>query len=267
MGNEWHTPVDLVRDLQRGIGGQFDLDPCSGCEPEPIARTRYTKEIDGLDQPWYGNVFVNPPYDRSIKDWMKKCKEEARKDRVDLVVALIPARTSTSWWSEHVDPTNIVCAIDGRLKFGSSGKDARFHSVLVVYGNDIPDGLMVTLQERGTIYEPRNVPDILFAGVGSEITVDLDDRGIGFPDAIDTRLRGIIEAGRVTDDGILEIMAVNPPSGSDAETYVLLSMPENDLGNVECAVSHGGRDWKHVPISNVQTDLATQGPDPLCHVA
>lgn len=267
MSNEWHTPVDLIRDLQRAIGGRFDLDPASGCEPEPIAETTYTKEDDGLEQPWYGNVFVNPPYDRTIKDWMAKARSEARKDRVDLVVALIPARMSTQWWHNHVNPADVLCVLEGRLRFGNAEHKARFPCVIAVYGESIPERLSTVMSERGTLYEPREVPDILGVGVGSRLDIQLDDRSVGFPDGVDPDARAVVQSGRV-DDGLVEFMAVQPAHyGQDHETYFLVSFPEDDPTDVRCTVTHTNLGWRHVPLTGVEPVGDTTGPNPLTYVA
>ena len=54
--DDWYTPPDIFDAL----GLIFDLDPCS---PGPAhwvpARKIYTKEDDGLVQPWSGTVFMN----------------------------------------------------------------------------------------------------------------------------------------------------------------------------------------------------------------
>ena len=50
----------------------------------------YTIKDDGLLQDWSGEtVFVNPPYGRAIKDWVKKCYDEYVNNRIT-VVMLIP---------------------------------------------------------------------------------------------------------------------------------------------------------------------------------
>lgn len=84
-------PIELVRQLKRGIGGEFDLNAASGCEPSPIAANRDTEAEDGLSQPWIGNTYCNPPYS-AIDDWAGKAATEAANPAgPELIVMLIPA--------------------------------------------------------------------------------------------------------------------------------------------------------------------------------
>ena len=94
---DWETPADLFDALAAEFG-PFDLDPCG----HPLSRvsqhcgTYYAKE--GLDKPWFGRVFVNPPYGKPLPFWLKKCSEQAYVGFADIVVALLPVRSDTRWW-------------------------------------------------------------------------------------------------------------------------------------------------------------------------
>jgi len=126
--NEWATPRDLFDELDSEFN--FDVDVASTDE-NALCEKHYTKEQDGLKQPWSGNVWCNPPYGREIVNWMRKASET---DRGGVVVCLVPARTDTKWWHEYVvGHASEVRFIRGRLKFGGADTGAPFPSAIVIY--------------------------------------------------------------------------------------------------------------------------------------
>ena len=136
--NEWYTPRYLFEKLDREFG--FDLDPCCTKESAKCEKF-YTKKDDGLVQDWLGHtVFVNPPYGREIKKWVKKCYDESKKQNTK-VVALIPARTDTSYWHDYIfGKTSDIRFLKGRIKFekedGTIENSAPFPSAIIVWGGE-----------------------------------------------------------------------------------------------------------------------------------
>jgi phage N-6-adenine-methyltransferase len=129
---EWTTPQAFYDRLNQEFN--FTLDPCCTDETAKCS-TYYTEADDGLTQPWAGHsVFMNPPYGRSIKDWIRKAYEESRNPNT-VVVALIPARTDTRYWHDYCMEASEIRFIKGRLKFGESNNSAPFPSAVVVFGS------------------------------------------------------------------------------------------------------------------------------------
>lgn len=129
--NEWATPQAVFDALDSEF--HFDLDPCA-TRNNAKCGDYFTKETDGLSQPWKGRrVFCNPPYGREIGKWVKKCYEESR-DKDTLCVMLIPARTDTSYFHEYIyHKAREIRFIRGRLHFNESKAGAPFPSMIIVF--------------------------------------------------------------------------------------------------------------------------------------
>ena len=105
--NEWITPKKYI-DL---LGG-FDLDPCSSkYQKVKYAKINYEIKDDGLSKEWEGITWMNPPYDRTIKDWIEKFFNHSHG------IALIPSRTGTRWFQDFVFKKGCVLFLKGRIKF------------------------------------------------------------------------------------------------------------------------------------------------------
>ena len=132
----WQTPVALAELLMEAVGG-FDLDPCAASADRRRARVKarllLTVDDDGLSVPWRGRVFVNPPYGRALKLWVRKCANESATGR-SVIIGLVPARPDTRWWHDHVAGHADVFMLRGRLQFGDGGQSAPFPSAVVVWG-------------------------------------------------------------------------------------------------------------------------------------
>ncbi len=156
--DEWGTPPSIWRPLSDAIGG-FDLDPCSGAETSPIASARYDDTDDGLTEPWFGKVWLNPPYS-DMEPWARKCVGETTSRRADTVVALIPSRTSADWWQNNVAKATALCFVDHRIEFqGRTGGDNRdgsgsasFSNAIAVFGECPPD-LLDALDRQGMVFD------------------------------------------------------------------------------------------------------------------
>ncbi|MDQ7227319.1 phage N-6-adenine-methyltransferase [Staphylococcus haemolyticus] len=128
--NEWATPQNLFDELNDEFN--FTLDPCATDENAKCSKY-FTVEDDGLSKNWSNEVvFMNPPYGREIKKWIKKAYEESLNGAT--VVCLIPARTDTTYWHDFIfDRADDIRFLRGRLKFGGSKNSAPFPSAIVVY--------------------------------------------------------------------------------------------------------------------------------------
>lgn len=120
--NAWYTPSWLVEAARCALGGAIDLDPASCAEANCTvgARTFYTEEDDGLGRPWFGNVFLNPPYGRAGPKsgagvWLERAVVDHDRGAVTAAVVVLKAAVGYGWfnqvWSRH------VCFLTKRVVF------------------------------------------------------------------------------------------------------------------------------------------------------
>ncbi len=75
LTDNWPTPAYVFDKLDEEF--HFTLDVCAD-DLNHKCPEYYTKETDGLKQPWTGTCWMNPPYGRTIGDWVRKAYESAR---------------------------------------------------------------------------------------------------------------------------------------------------------------------------------------------
>jgi DNA N-6-adenine-methyltransferase (Dam) len=73
--------------------GPFDLDPCAAPQTAKAPKF-YTRAEDGLIQPWFGRVWLNPPYSQKGRWAQAACYWI--EHGAELIVALLPARTDSA---------------------------------------------------------------------------------------------------------------------------------------------------------------------------
>jgi hypothetical protein len=133
---EHYTPKHVVDAVVRAMGG-IDLDPCSNStlRPNVPADRVMTASDDGLSAPWFGRVYMNPPYGSAISIWVEKLASEYENGDVSEAIALVPARTDTAWWRRLFNYP--ICYVRGRLTFIGNNAPAPFPSALVYLGRNV----------------------------------------------------------------------------------------------------------------------------------
>lgn len=113
MSDEWYTPKHIFDAL----GVEFDLDPCSPVEGSLVpAKQRYSLPFDGLTAPWFGLVWMNPPYSKP-SPWVNKWLEHGNG------LALLPMAKSR-WFVDLCETDARFVVLSSSLKFKSpEGKD------------------------------------------------------------------------------------------------------------------------------------------------
>ena len=123
----WATPQDFFDKLNDEFS--FETDVCAN-EGNAKCLNYFSAEQDGLKQAWRGVCWMNPPYGRAIKRWVKKAYESSLSGAT--VVCLLPSRTDTAWWHDYCMKGEIRF-IRGRLKFGNQKNSAPFPSAVIIF--------------------------------------------------------------------------------------------------------------------------------------
>lgn len=133
----WGTPRSFMAYLNDKFGWEPDLDAAATVRNTKAARF-FNPQQDGLAQPWFGRVWLNPPFGRELPLWLEKCAQEIQREEVHEIYCLIPARTDTRWFHDIVMPNAyLLYLIKGRFNFvapgTADGANAPFPSMLVVF--------------------------------------------------------------------------------------------------------------------------------------
>ncbi len=156
----WRTPQWLIDGIEKYKN--ISLDPCAGAETE-IGDINYRLEDgdDGLQEEWFGTVFVNPPFTQK-NEWLSKALDE--RENTDLIMFLTPDSTDVqSWWHGKIVPNaDYVWFSYGRMNYIDPDKGEvdntqkpTFGTAISMYG-DVPDELLQFFDEEGWVVETAN---------------------------------------------------------------------------------------------------------------
>lgn len=138
---DWETPQNFYDRLNAEYHFKWDL---AASDDNAKCNCYFTRDDNSLKQDWAGlsgNLFLNPPYGRQLKLWVRKAATTKLKAKQNLVM-LIPSRTDTSYWHDYIFNHAEIGFLRGRLKFevgGVGGDSAPFPSAIVIYKGDGDD--------------------------------------------------------------------------------------------------------------------------------
>lgn len=153
---EWYTP----RWVFDSLGLAFDLDPASphDFETDVPAKTKLTVFDDGLRRPWFGRVWLNPPYGNQTAAWMRRMSDHANG------IALVFSRTDASWCQEAMTSATAMLFMSGRIEFvpGKENRHKRSRcgagTVLFAWGVECASALR-NLGDRGVLISTQVAKD------------------------------------------------------------------------------------------------------------
>ena len=123
--NEWFTPSDWIDRARAALGG-IDLDTASHAIAQETVQAKrfFTLADDGLQQAWFGRVWLNPPYHRAMLSlFVDKLVEEWASARVEQAILLTHNYTDTEWFHAAARAARAICFPRGRVRFLSPAGD------------------------------------------------------------------------------------------------------------------------------------------------
>lgn len=127
--DSWRTPPELYARLDAEF--HFALDAACTRANCLAPAGLYDGEVDALATPWHllapsAAIWLNPPYS-NVRPWLRKAREASR--RGCMVACLIPADTSTRWWSDLAarDASEIRFLV-GRVRFHAEDGSGEHHT-------------------------------------------------------------------------------------------------------------------------------------------
>jgi len=125
-GNVWYTP-EIYVNAAREVMGSIDLDPATDEEGNKIIKAiniiTEDDDPDGLNQDWYGNIWLNPPYGQGSGLFTSKLIKEYYDKRVKQAVLLLNAYGFDSLWFQPLWQFPI-CFTDHRIKFTNPNRES-----------------------------------------------------------------------------------------------------------------------------------------------
>jgi hypothetical protein len=152
--SEWYTPPVYAQRAAE-VMGRIDLDPasCHAANQAVDAAQYYTVEDDGLDQLWFGRVFMNPPYTRTlIQQFCEKLVEQYLAGHVTQAVVLVNSATETRWFQALLSVASAVCFPVGRVQFWHPDKPTTpMQGQAVLYLGDNTAGFTTAFNDLGNV--------------------------------------------------------------------------------------------------------------------
>jgi ParB family chromosome partitioning protein len=140
--DEWYSPRPLLELARAALGG-IDLDPasCALAQETVRAHTYYDKAKNGLDHPWFGRVWMNPPYSRGLMaKFAGRLLHQYELENVTAGIMLVHNCTETSWFQIAAAGAQMVCFPKGRIGFRNPKRTIKSTpgrgQALLYYGRD-----------------------------------------------------------------------------------------------------------------------------------
>lgn len=162
---ERNTPKELV-EMARRVLGQIDLDPASNDIAQETVRAAcyFTKDDSGLNRPWGGRIFLNPPYASApFRAFVRHLIQEYLAGRVTAAITVTNNNTETGATQALLQVASAWCFPRSRVRFTAedlSGTAGGLQGQLVTYFGDNPALFLAVFSAKGATGIPVRIPPV-----------------------------------------------------------------------------------------------------------
>ena len=160
--NNWGTPPKYIESARK-VMGSIDTDPASNDAAQQIVKAAiyFTEEYSGFGHPWYGNVWLNPPYGRGLAlPFLESLVDQYINGLVNQAIILTNAVYDIPWWNTTVgEVCSAICLPDHRIQFinPDTGEPQKGNNKnqLFTYIGDNPDAFCEEFNQYGLCVIPQ----------------------------------------------------------------------------------------------------------------
>lgn len=147
--DEWYTPEQYI-EAAREVMGSIDLDPASNdfANETVKASVYYDEARNGLEQEWWGNIWLNPPYSSAlIQQFAEKLADSLFKQ----AIVLVNNATETAWFRTLIENADAVVFPTGRIKYRKRDgeKGTPLQGQAFIYFGNAPGRFLKVFSEFG----------------------------------------------------------------------------------------------------------------------
>lgn len=154
--NEWYTPEHYIK-LAKKVMGEIDCDPASSevANRTVQARKFYTAETNGLENRWFGNVWMNPPYAQPlIWEFADAVVSKYESGEIEQAIVLVNNGTETQWFQRILSASSAACFPKSRIKFidpSGNPSGAPLQGQAILYLGKYTEGFVSAFEQEGAV--------------------------------------------------------------------------------------------------------------------
>lgn len=127
----YSTPIKLFKVIDDEF--HFTLDVCANSENYKC-KNYFTENDNGLIQDWQGVCWMNPPFNKELKKWVIKARDESQKHN-SIICCLVPFRGNTVWFKNVCMDAEIRFII-GEVNFNDLDRGLWLPMCLMIFGTN-----------------------------------------------------------------------------------------------------------------------------------